>query len=111
MNRGANSRNVVVCWTSLARSGFPLTSSTRSRDSAQRCAALLDAVGAFRRSRSTLPSGNVTRISTSHPPSTYGRTVTLIALLLQRERAFLVKPVYQLARSHEDAATDTRYAR
>src|SRR3954469_1575857 len=110
MNRGANSRNVVVCWTSFVRSGLPFTNSTRSRDSAQRCAALFDAVGALRRSRSTVPSGSAIRMSTSHPPSIYGRTVTLIALLLWRERVFLVEPVYQVGPAHKHASADARHA-
>ena len=60
--------------------GLPWTSSTRSRDSAHFCAACLLDAAAFLRSRITLPSGSWTLMSTSQPPFTYGRTVTLIAV-------------------------------
>jgi hypothetical protein len=81
-NRQAKSFNVGICCVAsfCTGLGLPWTSSTRSRASAHFCAAsLLDAED-FLRSRTTLPSGSWTRMSTSHPPFTYGRTVTLIAV-------------------------------
>ena len=50
------------------------------------CAADLPQTGPFVRSRTTVPSGRRTRMSTSQPPLTYGRIFTLIALLLSATR-------------------------
>jgi hypothetical protein len=54
--------------------------STRSRASAQRCAADVLSVGAFFRSRINEPSGSTRRMSASQPRLMDGRIVTLIAV-------------------------------
>jgi len=65
--------------TSLRGFGAPWMSSSRSRASPHRWAAVLDVSEIFCRSRRSVPSGRWTRTSTSQPPRRYGRTFTLIA--------------------------------
>ena len=50
-------------------------------------------------------------MSTSHPPFTYGRTVTLIAVLLQRWRALLLEAVQQIVGAEQNAPAQANHAR
>jgi hypothetical protein len=75
-NRGANS---VSVGTSFSELGGPLISRCCARAIPQRSAPVLELTGAFLRSRNRCPVGYTRRMSTSHPPPSYGLIVTLIA--------------------------------